>query len=98
MSFEDFEIEHHRLRILQLLEEDVDYSKNEHIIQGGLHAYGYGISAARLRTELHWLQEQGLVTIEEIGGVLVVKLTMRGEDVALGRARVPGVARPRPGG
>ena len=52
----------------------------------------------RVRTELHWLAEQGLVRIETVGSVLVAKLTKRGEDAALGKVRIPGMPRPRPPG
>ena len=40
------------------------------------------------------LHEQGLLASEQVGTVLVVTLSERGHDVATGRARVPGVARP----
>lgn len=97
MSFESFETEHQRLVVLQVLEEDADYAKNETVLQAALSALGHGISGDRLRTELAWLSEQGLVAVEAVAGMQVAKLTRRGEDVALGRSRVPGVARPRPG-
>ncbi|WP_335342335.1 hypothetical protein [Sedimenticola hydrogenitrophicus] len=80
-----------------MLEEDVDYAQNEIVLQGALSAVGHGISSDRLRTELAWLTEQGLISVENVAGLQVAKLTRRGEDVALGRSRVPGVARPRPG-
>lgn len=95
MSYRDLVEADIRLAILQVLEEDPDYSHNERILQGALERVGHSISGDRLRTELRWLEEQGLVTIEDVG-LYVVKLTRRGEDIALGRARVDGVARPRP--
>jgi len=97
MSFAQLVNEDMRLKVLQALEEDPDYSHNEAVIQSVLAAVGHNVSHDRLRTELHWLAEQGLISIDGIAGVLVVKLTTRGEDVALGRARVPGVKRPGPG-
>jgi len=96
MSYTQIVMENIRLIILQALEEDVDYSHNEEVIRGVLGTFGHRISHDRLRAELHWLAEQGLVTINDVSGLLVIKLTARGEDVALGRSRVPGVARPRP--
>jgi repressor of nif and glnA expression len=95
MSYRDLVEADMRLVILQVLEEDPDYSHNERILQAALERVGHGISSDRLRTELRWVEEQGLVTIDDVG-LFVVKLTHRGEDVALGRARVDGVARPRP--
>lgn len=97
MSLADIVTEDQRLVILQALEQDPDYSHNEHVIGRVLSAMGHTVSSDRLRTHLAWLAEQGLVTIEDVAGLQVAKLTRRGEDAALGRARVPGVARPRPG-
>lgn len=95
MSYRDLVEADCRLAILQVLEEDPDYSHNERILQGALARLGHSLSGDRLRTEVRWLEEQGLVSISDVG-VYVIKLTRRGEDAALGRARVDGVARPRP--
>ncbi len=96
MSLSDIITADIRLAILRGLSEDLDYSLNEAILQRMLSALGHGISADRLRSELAWLEEQRLVTTEIESGILVARLTTRGEDVAQGRARVPGVARPGP--
>lgn len=85
-----------RLAILQALAQDEDYSHNQDILQMFLSKLGHGVSIDRVRTELRWLEEQGLVTIEDIGGLLVAKLSRRGDDIAKGRGRVDGIARPRP--
>ncbi|MDH5185207.1 MAG: ArsR family transcriptional regulator, partial [Gammaproteobacteria bacterium] len=82
-----------RLMILKALEEDPDYSHNDTVLQSILQLVGLGVSRDKLRTELTWLSEQGLITIEDNNGVMVAKLNARGEDVALGRSRVPGIAR-----
>lgn len=86
-----------RLVALQALEQDPDYSHNEHVLLGVLASLGHGVSTDRLRTELEWLSEQGLVSIEDVHGLWVVSLTRRGGDVACGRAHMHGVKRPRPG-
>lgn len=96
MSYRDLVTADIRLAVLQVLEEDPGYSHNERILKAALGRIGHQVSGDRLRTELRWHEEQGLVAIEDVGGLYVVKLTHRGEDVALGRARVDGVARPRP--
>ncbi|WP_241085748.1 VpaChn25_0724 family phage protein [Candidatus Vondammii sp. HM_W22] len=98
MSYEEIVASDQRLVLLQVLEENVDYAHNETVLQRALEAMGHSISSDRLRTELAWLSEQGLITVENLAGLQVAKLTNRGEDVALGHARVPGIARPRPGG
>lgn len=97
MAFAQFEQEDRRLVILRLLAEDQDYRVNSSILQQGIDLYGHSVSRDRLHTDLQWLAEQGLVTVDEINSVLVVTLTQRGLDVAQGRAHVPGVKRPGPG-
>ncbi len=86
-----------RLVILDALSQDSGYSHNQYVIQRLLGAAGHDISMDRLHTELAWLDEQRLITLEAAGGISVAKLTTRGADVAKGRASVPGVQRPGPG-
>lgn len=92
-----------RLVILRSLQEDDDYSLNESLLAKVLEAYAHGVPRDVLRADLAWLAEQGLVTVDDLPRpgkepLMVAKLTSRGADVAEGRARVPGVARPTPGG
>ena len=49
-----------------------------------------------MRGHLAWLDEQGLIVLAA-GDIQIATLTLRGEDAATGSARIPGVARPRPG-
>ena len=86
-----------RLVILRCLNEDPGYGSNEAMLQAMLEALGHTVSRDRVRTELAWLAEQGLVTVTAVVGVQVATLTGRGGDAATGRATVPGVKRPRPG-
>ena len=44
-----------------------------------------------------WLAERGLVSIEEIGGVMIAALSESGHDAQAGAAEIPGVRRPGPG-
>ena len=85
-----------RLALLQILEQDPSYSHNEHILQSLLEHLGHSLSSDRVRTELRWLEEQGLLSIEDLQGILIARLNQRGVDVALGRGRIDGIARPRP--
>lgn len=85
-----------RLRILQLLAQDIDYAVNEYILARALESVGHAVSRDHLRVQLDWLAEQGLITVENVSGVTVAKLTVRGKDIAEGRARVSGVHRPDP--
>ncbi len=51
--------------------------------------------AGRLRQELSWLAERGLVALRAVGAsVAAATIAERGEDVALGRERLAGVAPP----
>ncbi|AYV12978.1 ArsR family transcriptional regulator [Shewanella algae] len=97
MPIADLMAEHQRLVVLRLLTEVPGFELNESILQDGLDAYGLGISRDALRTQLAWLNEQGLIATNQIGSVTMARLTGRGEDVANGRASVPGVKRPRAG-
>lgn len=85
-----------RLVILRLLSEDAGYSMNESLLQTAVAAYGHTVSRDRIRTELRWLEEQGLLAIAEVSTIFVARLTGRGADVASGAARVDGVKRPGP--
>ncbi|MCG9755021.1 ArsR family transcriptional regulator [Shewanella insulae] len=97
MALQDIMKEHQRLVILRMLTEVAGFDLNESILQDGLIAYGLDISRDGLRTQLAWLEEQGLIRLEQLGGTQKAVLTSRGEDVATGRAVVPGIKRPRAG-
>ncbi|EEO05624.1 ArsR family transcriptional regulator [Vibrio cholerae] len=95
MSIKELLTEDQRLVILRSLHEMHGYEANESIIDSCLDAYGHKISRDVVRTHLFWLQEQGLVSLRDVGDCQIARLTGRGEDVATGQAVVPGVKRPR---
>ncbi len=80
--------------VLNTLERAGGYELNHDILRAALAQLGHNPSHDQLRTELYWLAEQGLCTVRTVGTTLVAKLSQRGEDVAGGRAHVPGVGRP----
>jgi hypothetical protein len=84
-----------RLTILKGLESAVQYRANEFLLQRFCDAVGHTVSRDRLRADVAWLFEQGLIE-QQVGDVLVATLTVRGLDVATGRALCPGIARPQP--
>lgn len=88
--------EDRRLVILRLLAETPGYNCNTSILQSALEDFGHSVSRDVVHTDVAWLAEQGLVSIEAIATVDRVTLTNRGVDVAAGRAVVPGVRRPNP--
>lgn len=99
MSYTEHVAEHRRLAILQVTAGSDGYTCNEFML-GELLAddYGHRIGGDLIRTELAWLAEQGLIKLRDTGDVRIATLTSRGSDVAMGKAVVPGVKRPGPGG
>ncbi len=95
-NFFEFVTADRRLTILKTLQEDPGYSQNIYVLQTCLAALGHETSLDLLKTDLAWLKEQGLVRLDLVAGVMVAKLTTRGDDVASGRTVVPGVKRPSP--
>lgn len=93
MSFEHFNTEHQRRIILEQLAEENDYTNNTILLRQVLKALGQTVSNDKLLSELSWLEEQNLVTLESFAGITVAKLTQRGLDVAHGASQVPGIAR-----
>lgn len=96
MSFKDLLTGDIRLVLLRSLREMSGYSANDSMLDQCLETYGHNISRDAVRTHLRWLEEQGLLQIEQVGQTLVARLTGRGDDVATGQAVVDGVKKPRP--
>lgn len=83
-----------RLVILRSL-IDAGNNANESILNDCLDYYGHRISRDSVRSHLLWLKEQGLITLNDIAGCYVARITSKGVDVAEGRAEVFGVKKPR---
>jgi hypothetical protein len=92
--YSDFIRQDVRLVLLRLLVEMTAYRANSSVLTMALDSYGHSLSRDQVKTELHWLAEQGALTVADVGPVLVATLTERGQDIAAGRARVPGIKRP----
>jgi hypothetical protein len=97
MAYSDLLTQDRRLSILSLLAASPGGAGNEALLHAALPDFGHSPSADQIRVDLAWLAEQGLVTARETHGLMVATLTGRGQDVAEGRAVVPGVKKPRPG-
>lgn len=85
-----------RLLILKALNDSAGYSAEENYIDSALDAMGNRVSRDVVKSEMQYLDEQGLIKLEEVCGLWVATLTQRGVDVADGQAQHHGVARPRP--
>jgi hypothetical protein len=90
--------EDRRLRILLLLRDSSAFTANDRLLGDGLGILGHAVTQDRLRTDLCWLVEQGLVRIDDLSdvGLWVARLTARGCDVVDGLAIVPGVSHQKP--
>lgn len=98
MSYANLITEHLRITILRLLAEQPDYCLNDSVIKDLVPSYGFNPSRDRIRTQLNWLAEQELVTLENSQRCIIARLSERGEDVARGAATCPGVKKPSPRG
>ena len=97
MTLEQRIREDRRLRILHILGAVPGYQLNDGVVRDELVALGHATSRDQVRTEIDWLAEQGLVTVERlVETVAVATITERGIDVAAGRVRAHGVKRPGP--
>lgn len=97
-QFADFVREEQRLVLLRLLHEMPRYQSNSSLLCTGLARFGLAMTRDQVKTELHWLRDQGLVEIQDVGSVTVATLKDRGADVATGMSTVPGIKRPSAGG
>ncbi len=96
MALKDILQKDQRLVILRVLSEMAGYSANESILDDAMDSLGHNVSRDKVKTEMNYLEEQGLLTLEESFGTMVATITSRGLDVATGQATHHGVKRPRP--
>ena len=83
--------EERRLALLKLMRQCPAQSANSKVLLAGVLLHGHAVSSDRMRVDLAWLEEMELVHLREHEGSLVVTLTERGDEVAAGVVRVPGV-------
>lgn len=91
MSYDAFVTEDRRGAIVRFLADQNSFSLNEGVLQDALDRLGHSVSRDVVRTDLSWLEEQGLLRLTELKGLWLAVLTTRGEDAAHGRTRVPGL-------
>jgi len=93
MALKDIQNQHYRLSILRALNA-LNYQSNDSMIKDSCQQFGNTMSSDQVRTNLGWLNEQSLVTLERKGDYMIATLTSRGQDVAQGISFVDGVKRP----
>lgn len=97
MDYADHFTAHLRITILRLLAAQPGYKCNSSLLTDAADSVGISTTRDKVKTELAWLREQGLVTVAAPDDrLMIATLTDRGLDVAEGRARVPGVKPPAP--
>lgn len=95
MSLREIRAESFRLSILIALLNEPSYRMNDSEIRTVCAHFGNTMSADECRSQLAWLERQGLVTTESHTGYTIAKLTSNGQDVAEGIITWPGVKRRR---
>jgi Fe2+ or Zn2+ uptake regulation protein len=84
-----------RRAVLELLAAQADRRANDEVLFIGLVRSDFpSLTRDRVRTELAWLAEQGLIAIETLDRFQLAELTERGHEAATGSATIPGVWRP----
>jgi hypothetical protein len=98
VNFFDYTMEHVRISVLRTLAEAPGYSANDSVLASAMNALGLAVTRDQLRTQIGWLEEQGLLRTEQpLPALTVATITERGCDVAAGHAFVRGIQRPAPG-
>lgn len=97
MSYQDELRQHARLAILRMLEDAPRYTSNVSIMTDLLPRFGISYGRDQVETEVHWLHDQGMLSIDDLNGFIVVTATLRGVEIAKGVTTHPQIQRPRPG-
>lgn len=95
-DFQETLAQDRRLVILRVLAESTAFACNEYALGTMCAALGHTVGHERLRQDLAWLQDAGLLCVGTTAGVQIPRLNARGAEVAAGTVHMPGVARPRP--
>ena len=80
-----------RLRILQTLYNATEYTADLEMMSDYLV-----VGMMPLIEDAGWMEERGLIELDQVDGVTSLRLTRLGKDVAMGRERILGVRRPEP--
>lgn len=89
---------HRRLAILRFLKDCAEYSANGSVLKDVLNGMSIGSTHDQVTTELAWLRDQGMISLDDLGFALLATATVSGIEVASGIASHPDVQRPSPRG
>lgn len=67
------------------------------LMQDALALMAHRVTRAQVLEDASYLEGLGLLRVEYVGAVPLLRITARGEEVAAGILVVPGVKRPRRG-
>jgi hypothetical protein len=95
-AYDEHNRRHRRLSILLCLLAAAEYRANDSLLTTVVNEFGIVSTRDQVRGELHWLKDQGYVTVREVSNALVATMTEAGSDVATGRRFDQGVAKPSP--
>ena len=95
-TLRDIMAEHRLLAVLVTLNESIGYVSNDHVIRDCVDQLGHVATRDLLLADFERLDRMGMVTVRQHDKLAVVKLTERGQDVAIGRTVVDGVKVPTP--
>ena len=84
-------VELRRLKILQTLLNATEYTADLEMLGDYLV-----VGMMPLIEDAGWMEERGLIELDQVDGVTSLRLTRLGKDVAMGRERILGVRRPEP--
>ncbi len=85
-----------RRAIVDLL-HDIGGQQNDDVIARLLIGLGHRVARRDVAEELRWLEENKLVSVEQIGPFLVAEIEPDGSDVSDGNLRIEGVYRHKTG-
>lgn len=87
---------HRRLAVLRHLMAMSEHRSNELIVSDVLNRQGISSSWSEIRNCLRFLEERDAIGADMTDRLMVMRLTRRGEDIALGRTTIDEIAAPGP--
>jgi Fe2+ or Zn2+ uptake regulation protein len=80
-----------RLKILQLLRKS-GVAINHETLQIALESMSIRLSLHQIKAEMQFLADVGCVTSMQVAHLFVIEISDKGNDVAKGISRIPGIA------